>query len=331
MTRAADTSSPPSGDAASDSPQEPTPKRDEEYWLEDGNIVLIAGETAFRVYRGLLSRQSGVFRDMFAAADPDVDATVEGCPVVHLSDSPEDLRALLQTLVPTERRHVYLPDHKYTFNELEAMARLAHKYQIEDVLEQAISLLKTYYTDQSVKWETYHDPSVLPFSHRDANPIGIVLLARVLEESSMLPVAFYWCAILGNKILDGWKRHDGKTMYLSREDAKAAVAGYGALSRDYGPMLHRIFAATDVQACTSRDKGGCKEAIEWMRARVEALLARAPPQMLNHSWTRNILHFQRLCTACKDELVQRDKVERRKLWCSLPAMFGLSVQGWESV
>ncbi|TBU55386.1 hypothetical protein BD310DRAFT_950840 [Dichomitus squalens] len=112
MARAADTSSPPSGDAASNSPQEPTSKRDSEYWLEDGNIVLTAGQTAFRLYKGLLSRQSGVFRDMFAAADPDVDATVEGCPALHLSDSPEDLRALLQTLVPTERRHVYLPDQQ---------------------------------------------------------------------------------------------------------------------------------------------------------------------------------------------------------------------------
>ncbi len=91
-------------DAGAGPSQESVPKRDYQFWLEDGNIVLLARQTAFRIYKGLLARQSVVFRDMFVASDPGTGPTFDGCPAVRLSDSPEDLRALLQALMPVERR-----------------------------------------------------------------------------------------------------------------------------------------------------------------------------------------------------------------------------------
>ena len=76
----------------------------EEFWLEDGNIVLVTRDVAFRIYRGLLAAQSKVFEDMFASAAPTTDETLEGCPVVRLSDSPEDLMRLLRVLLPKTKR-----------------------------------------------------------------------------------------------------------------------------------------------------------------------------------------------------------------------------------
>ena len=94
----------PLDDARMNSSGKLVQERDEEYWLDDGNVILIAGQAAFRLYKGLLARQSAIFCDMFIAVDPDPAATFDGCPVVHLSDSPEDLRALLQVLMPTKRK-----------------------------------------------------------------------------------------------------------------------------------------------------------------------------------------------------------------------------------
>ena len=89
--------SPSEDNAETGSSKESGPKRDRQYWLEDGNIVLLAGQTAFRIYKGLLARQSTVFRDMFVASHPATGLTCDAsCPTVRLSDSPEDLRALLQ-------------------------------------------------------------------------------------------------------------------------------------------------------------------------------------------------------------------------------------------
>ena len=75
--------------------------RDEEFWFEDGNIVLVAGNIAFKVFKGLLAAQSKVLGDMVAAGDPGAGQMLEGCPVVRLfDDSPLEVRYLLRVLVP---------------------------------------------------------------------------------------------------------------------------------------------------------------------------------------------------------------------------------------
>ena len=71
-----------------------------EIWFGDGNIVLVARSTAFRIYRGLLASQSDVFSDMFASATSSPNQTFDGCPIVHLSDSPSELVHLLRVLLP---------------------------------------------------------------------------------------------------------------------------------------------------------------------------------------------------------------------------------------
>ena len=78
--------------------------RDEELWLDDGNIVLVAGDTMFKVYRGLLAAQSPIFGDVFAVASSSRGAHFDNVPTVRLTDSPEDLKHLLRALVPTTQR-----------------------------------------------------------------------------------------------------------------------------------------------------------------------------------------------------------------------------------
>ena len=75
-------------------------KRDEEFWFEDGNIVLVAGETHFRVYKGPLRHHSLVFRDMLGLPQPEIaDCYSPEYAVVNVADSPEDLRHFLRVLI----------------------------------------------------------------------------------------------------------------------------------------------------------------------------------------------------------------------------------------
>ena len=74
-------------------------KRHEELWFEDGNIVLVAGGTGFRVFGGLLAVHSPVFADILGMPVGDNNELVDGCPTVRLSDSPHDLAHLLHVLV----------------------------------------------------------------------------------------------------------------------------------------------------------------------------------------------------------------------------------------
>ena len=82
-------------------------KQDEEFWFDDGTVILVARDIEFRVYRGVLAGLSSVFKDLFAEhhAFREVCMNIQGvptfpCPVVHVSDSPEDLRHLLRACFP---------------------------------------------------------------------------------------------------------------------------------------------------------------------------------------------------------------------------------------
>lgn len=69
-------------------------------WFEDGNIILSVGSTLFRVYRGYLASVSPVFKDMFVLPQPaDSDCNeMDGCPIIDLSDSAEDMTNFLKVL-----------------------------------------------------------------------------------------------------------------------------------------------------------------------------------------------------------------------------------------
>jgi hypothetical protein len=78
-----------------------------QYWFEDGNIILQAENTLFRVHQSILSRQSQIFKDTFAmpqaASDEDESERVEGCPVIPLSDTAEDLGHIISLLYDLDK------------------------------------------------------------------------------------------------------------------------------------------------------------------------------------------------------------------------------------
>ena len=77
------------------------PTRDEEFWFPDGNVILLARGVEFRVYSGLLASHSPVFKDMFSLPQP-ADLPSAPCPVVQMTDSPEDLRHILRVFMPSQ-------------------------------------------------------------------------------------------------------------------------------------------------------------------------------------------------------------------------------------
>ena len=100
--------SPPNSDDI-DVDVDPDPvQRDPALWFEDGNVVVIAQNTAFRFHKGVLALHSQVFRDLFSVPQPpppqddsdDSDAAqrFDGCPVVHVTDTSYDFRTLLREL-----------------------------------------------------------------------------------------------------------------------------------------------------------------------------------------------------------------------------------------
>lgn len=73
-------------------------EQSKEFWLEDGNIILQAGNVQFRVHRSILAKRSPIFADLFQIPQPDSEPTVDGCPVVILHDSAKDIEYMLLAL-----------------------------------------------------------------------------------------------------------------------------------------------------------------------------------------------------------------------------------------
>ena len=69
-------------------------KRSARFWFDDGNVVVQAESTQFRVHRSVLSLHSQIMKDCFSCPQPADAPMVEDCPVVHLSDSADDIEKL---------------------------------------------------------------------------------------------------------------------------------------------------------------------------------------------------------------------------------------------
>ena len=78
--------------------------RDKDFWFDDGNIVLVAENVGFCIYKGLLSSQSPVFSGLFSGNSLTADENVDGIPVVRILDSPIELRHLLRVLLPQDQK-----------------------------------------------------------------------------------------------------------------------------------------------------------------------------------------------------------------------------------
>jgi hypothetical protein len=74
--------------------------RSDDLWFNDGNIVLRAENTVYRVHIGMLAGNSSVFRTMLALPQPagnDAE-TYDGCPLVLMPDSAYDMDQFLKAL-----------------------------------------------------------------------------------------------------------------------------------------------------------------------------------------------------------------------------------------
>lgn len=67
-------------------------------WFDDGNLILEAGKTRFRISKGVLAARSPVFKEMLLFPQPLDEELVDGCPLVHMHDAPEDVGYFLRAI-----------------------------------------------------------------------------------------------------------------------------------------------------------------------------------------------------------------------------------------
>ncbi|KZT07954.1 uncharacterized protein LAESUDRAFT_698022 [Laetiporus sulphureus 93-53] len=300
--------------------------RDKEFWFIDGSIVLVASGVAFRVYKGLLAHHSDVFRDMFTVPLPEDEESIDGCPVVHLCDSSEDLRHLLRVIF--HGGEWYRPNERLPFRVVAALARLSQKYQMERIRKEAVKRIKTCFCDDLKTWLEVcriRGSSVMSFEIADA--IEAVNLARLMNMDSMLPLALYLCCQLDTKYLvHGVARADGTTEQLHPDDVARCVEGRRHLLHCNVLMGMQISRRDVSYKCENREI--CMDCLEctnngvWIAGGFDSRLDHCGVFDSWEQWIRK-REINDLCENCNLMVRGRLFLAQQRVWMKLPQYMGV--------
>ena len=82
-------------------------KQHARYYFNDGNIILLAEDTIFRVHKGLLILHSGYFEKLLSVPQERDAEIVDGCPLVSLDDKAVPIEQLLELIYDGDATYVF--------------------------------------------------------------------------------------------------------------------------------------------------------------------------------------------------------------------------------
>ncbi|KZP16235.1 hypothetical protein FIBSPDRAFT_794663 [Athelia psychrophila] len=294
-------------------------------WYDDGNIILQAQDTLFKVHKGILAQNSSVFQDMFSLPQPpsvDTDL-VEGCPVVQLSDTAEEVECVLQAIC--QREYVCFEELS-TLPVISAFVRLGTKYDIPKLrIEGQRKIFKGFSTELDGPGTDGQSPWL--FVKVPETWFDLVIFARTTGLLSILPIALYVCCqgYTTSEITEGIKRKDGTIVSLSGQDKLACLAGYQAICKAQAET-------TFSWAYTKPPPDECSDPTRCMFFRDQYLKL----DFTSLPAIAGLDHFDKLgfcrtnlCSLCDPRSEEMHNTGRKAFWALLPSLFGLPP--WEEL
>ncbi|KAH9932292.1 uncharacterized protein B0H18DRAFT_987449 [Fomitopsis serialis] len=294
--------------------------RDKEAWFPDGNIDIVAEGIAFRVHRTVLSAQSEVFRVMLSIPQPAATGDDGDFPVVKVTDSADDMRHLL--LVLYYRDESFRPQQKARFGVVSRLVRLAHKYEIQSVLDDAMGRIRVFYPSNLEDFLKVlkAPPSSPTLEHKNTDCFEVVQLARLIGDNSLLPAAFYRCC----QLKPGPSSANNRTR-LSDEDMERCMAGRAYLANISMLVKRAVLQDGKTEDCF---QDTCDDGLTRMTEGIESLM------MIQYSDTRcNALtcmeideYDEVLCGWCIASYKRRLLEVQKDIWNTLPERYILNLK-----
>ncbi|KAJ7147125.1 hypothetical protein C8R43DRAFT_542173 [Mycena crocata] len=301
-------------------------------WFEDGNVILMSRELAFKVYKGMISQHSPMLRDML---DKEPTEIIEGCPAIQLDDSTTDLSNFLTVIHGCESHRSFQVTSKTEFITLIGVLRIATKYKADVLQQRALLPLQRIYPSKLSQWDDVFESNSMLW-HLD--PVTVTNVARELSALSVLPAAM---AFLANSTLA--QEAFGASVFqtqplrfapglLNPEDLKAftLMKEYNHLSiaktlrfvREQGKERH--------MSCQRLD--GCSSKFTGMFVALSVVVATSEAPAGYPSFiisVQGVLQREDLCGTCRDRTDVGLDRRRRAWWRGLPEALGFS--GWDDI
>ncbi|KAF8216885.1 hypothetical protein K438DRAFT_1658397 [Mycena galopus ATCC 62051] len=289
-----------------------------EMWHSDGSVVLQAASTQFRVHWSVLAMHSTVFRDLQGLPQPPEQPTVEMCPVVELSDHPDDVEYLLKALyIPIFHCQKVLP-----FPVVAAFIRLGRKYDFKDIFDSAMARLTSEYPATLEDFDAFPGKS-LTIERYPGLTADIITLAREQNILPVLPWAYYWAVSVSfrnlSELLDGFEKADGTRVSLLPVDLRRCLIGQQKLlMKQFQPgytfgwaRKWEFTGCTSVAQCLALRQVILTYHLDSDRAHFRALLK--PGALGDYVF----------CPSCTRHIHECMTAGRKKIWEELPAIFDL--------
>ncbi|KAF9465095.1 hypothetical protein BDZ94DRAFT_1214956 [Collybia nuda] len=283
-------------------------------WYEDGNLVLEAGNTRFRISKGVLAAQSPVFQEMLSFPQPPDEEAFDGCPVVRLYDSPDDVGYFLKAIYDSS--YFEPPPSPTEISIVAGVLRLSTKYQVDYLRHRAIRHLGTLYPLTLAAFDKRQETRTTPW--KDNTAFFVSLLVRELDLLWVLPSVLYCvCSCPVEDIVQGFLWNGSRMQMNGGDRAKCLQALLVLANLEHRDILN-FLTLSSVEGCSS--PGACNT------HRLTTL------RSLNT--TRDILnpldsfdewewYLKELCQACLEVSKRSHFPAREALWESLPEIFGL--------
>ncbi|KAF8608289.1 hypothetical protein BDV93DRAFT_519335 [Ceratobasidium sp. AG-I] len=307
------------------------------FWLEDGNVVLVAkrpAQTQFRVHQSVLSRQSRVFKEMLSYPSRSRFEKMHGCPVVPLGDSEEDIAALLSALYDGLNLQ---RNSQFDIEIASGQLRLSTKYEITNIRRKIIEHLRDEYPillpdiDRKDGLVSEQHPRTRPDQLYD--PIAVIQLAEQgCDVPEVLPYAWYLLARHsfsgdGDMRCERLSSDEMRRLLVGREKLRNRLVEF-ALAGVPTPPGDISARCTGPEADPETGKGWCKSVSRryWSTTVLQLAAQTLDPLTALNKLARipeERLGFCPQCAAwCSHVLNQK----RAEIWDSVPQDFGISLE-----
>ncbi|KAI5121414.1 hypothetical protein M0805_003186 [Coniferiporia weirii] len=339
-----------------------------EPWFDDGNLILQADDNVrFKVHRGVLARQSEVFKDMLALPQPQDSGAGTELETVRMFDLPVELSILLKAIydgIVFQNRDIE------DFFTLASVLRLSTKYFIAHLRRQAIeALAQTWsYTleghdamvERAIQAPVGPAPNDITFPY--AHPIHVLNLCRETHVRVAVPSALYFLSMY--PFSDLLQCSHPKLTIESRTGIPrpSSALSFEDMSNYTLMHQHRVEIMLDYVRRFCSERRSCKEC-HWRQddwgtpppdptwrhlmgkpekdlcsVTFAKLSSRASRSWYTRTgplkWMLQTVHYLEsndmpLCTRCKESFRRDVESHRLSIWNALPGVVGLPT--WEAL